>query len=159
MAWLWLWSINIWYTKLGRFSPGLKGVLLIFEMEKFGPFLRKGGFTNWSYQKISALKVVLLIQYSWKEINFRKIKFSQSKMNGKYEFSHFWHLCIPPFQKSVKLSCKLLGKNHPNFFCSILILQKRIHANVYCLLVVQFNLVSKTMKPWLSRLDWTLIRQ
>ena len=30
--------------------------------------------------------------------------------------------------------------------------------NVYCLQGVQFDLVSKTMKPWLSKLDWTLIR-
>jgi hypothetical protein len=52
-------------------------------MEKIGPFLRKGGFTNLSYQQISALKVVLLIQYFWKEINFRKNKFSQSEMIWK----------------------------------------------------------------------------
>ena len=85
VAWLWLLSINIWYTKLGRFSHKINSfkVLLIFEMEKFGPFLRKGGFTNLSYQQISALKVVLLIQYFWKEINFRKNKFSQSEMIWK----------------------------------------------------------------------------
>ena len=42
VAWLWLWGINIWYTKLGRFSPKMirfKGSFVDFEREKFGPFL------------------------------------------------------------------------------------------------------------------------
>ena len=56
-------------------------------------------FKNWSYQKMLTLKVLLLIQYFYKKIIFRKILdsiFDLMKWPGK---SDFCQLGIPPFQK------------------------------------------------------------
>ena len=111
------WVVDLW-LKRTRFKENI----YYFEIEKCRAdrywvlFCKIKWLKNCSYQKMVTLKVVLIIQYSYRKITLEKSsQFFVSLNSSTFVTSAFLHL------KNIKLK-------HPNFQYPILILYDRSHA-------------------------------